>query len=811
MNTEYLAHISPDGRKQTVEEHLRSVAKLTSEMLSCIGLGSLGYLTGLLHDIGKLTSNFNRYICLAAAGEKVRRGSVNHTFAGVIFLWNRYHDKADPYERLVCELLCCAVGSHHELFDCLSPDGKSGFLHRLKKDRGELYYDEAEKEFLSRCASEEEINSLFSDAVREFKAAIPRIGCFGRSVLERLITSALIDADRTDTAAFMNGEQGSAPSLRSVLPAACISMETIIKNMQAGSNAVESIKKARSVISEECISFAEKPCGIYRLNVPTGAGKTAASFRYALSAALHKGNIRHIFYVAPLLTVLEQNADEIRRFVGDPSWVLEHHSNVVFDENETDELARYELLAERWDFPFIVTTMVQLLNTFFASKTTSIRRMCELCNSILIIDEVQSLPLKTLSLFNGTIDFLAKHCGTTVILCSATQPPLEDRSIRLKLGMIPDMVPFDKALWEPFRRADIIDARVINGLTAPELAALACEKAETYRSVLLICNTRKAAADIYRAVKDTADSSTAVRHLSASMCRMHRKHCLDELIERITTENGGKTICISTQLIEAGVDISFGCVIRTLAGLDSIVQAAGRCNRHGELKRDGNSIRGEVLIVNSRDENTAFLKDIKLAQDACAALLDDFRRCPEAYGSELFGKIAVNTYYSQLYMELNAASSGSTEYRINADGVSTTVYALLSKNEQSAEAADKETRELKAIMQQAFKTAGDAFEVFDESSRQVIVPYNEEAVRIICELSSERCASNMKRVKRLISEAKPYTVSVYDNALRRLENAGAILHCCDDSVLAVSPDISGIYDPETGLSTPQANGEALFM
>ncbi len=807
----YYAHISEGGRKQTVEAHLRSVASLTSEALSGIGLSSLGYLTGLVHDIGKYTTAFQSYLCRATAGEYVKRGSVNHTFAGTVFLWERFHGSTNSYGRLVCELMCCAAGSHHGLFDCLSPDGKSGFLQRLSKNRDELMYDEALQAFLSQCATESETDALFSAAVCEMQAAFPTITSFKISVLERMLTSALIDADRTDTAAFMSGKRETAPSLRSILPIAYRSVESAIGELQAKSEADEAIRKARGVISGLCLRFAEKPVGIYRLNVPTGAGKTAACLRYALASALHKENIRHIFYIAPLLTVLEQNADEIRRFVGERSWVLEHHSNVVFDRNRADELALYELLAERWDAPVIVTTLVQLLNTFFSSKTSCVRRMNALCNSILIIDEVQSLPIKTISLFNGVIDFLAKHCGTTVILCSATQPGLEDKCIGLRLDKAQDMVPFDHALWEPFKRVNVIDARTQFGMTEEELAMLAENKAKAFGSVLIICNTRKSAAKVYSAVKAAVDSSVCVKHLSASMCRMHRKQCLDELIGRLSSENGEATVCVSTQLIEAGVDISFGCVIRTLAGLDSIVQSAGRCNRHGELKRAGKAELGQLIIVNSRNENTSFLKEIKHAQNASTVLLDDYMHDPGRYDGELFGEKAVNAYYSQLYLETNAAADHSTEYPIHTENGVTTALALLSKNEKSQMLAPEEARRLKAIMHQAFKTVGDGFEVFDESSSAVIVPYDETAVDMINALCLCNSHTDMKRAEALIQQAKPYTVTVYDGMKRKLEEAGALLTCCDGSVITVNPTMAAFYDRELGLTIPEADGQAYII
>lgn len=811
---EYLAHISADDRKQTVEEHLRAVAVITSDRLSHVGLRSLGYLTGLVHDLGKYTDKFNKYIHSAAAGEDVKKGSVNHTFAGVIFFWERFHNTQDKYAALLCELICCAIGSHHGLFDCIDPDGKSGFLYRLQKDRSELEYNEAADRFIHLCAGYDEIDKLFEEALQELKATIPAIvnKCFYFSALERLITSALIDADRSDTANFMLNRTENELTLCSIAESAFDNLE----NRLVGFAADSPVQKSRKAFSDLCLSFAEKPGGVYKLSLPTGAGKTLASLRFALAKAANdpKG-IKRILYVAPLLTVLEQNAGEIRESVGNPDWVLEHHSNVVFDTDKKDELARYELLAENWSAPIIVTTLVQLLNTLFSGKTTCIRRMRALCGSIIIIDEVQSLPLKTLSIFNGMINFLTKVCKATVVLCSATQPELGDANIKLKLetGTDADIVPYDEALWAPFDRTEIINACTPYGMDAEELSRLAIEQLSEINSVLLICNTRKTAADVYSSTKRYAPEGTEVIHLSAAMCKKHRCDCLDRLKKAIDPASGKKTICVSTQLIEAGVDISFGCVIRTLAGLDSIAQAAGRCNRHGELMIEGKPAQGKVMIVRCKDENVTFLKEIRQAQQACDALLNDFAKTPAAFDDSLLSAKAVKKYYSKLFLEIKKDNAKIMEYPLKANGFfySITAYEMLSdNNEDLMNFAHNDIMLIKQRMRQSFKTVGDCFEVFDEGSRSVIVPYDETAVKTIEELSAIDADFDIAKAKQLIENAKPYTVSVYEGMLQRLKKAGAIISCCKDSVLAVNPYMPEIYDKETGLTAPKSGGNAYY-
>ena len=325
------------------------------------------------------------------------------------------------------------------------------------------------------------------------------------------------------------------------------------------------IGKARREISDRCRAMAEEPGGIYRLNVPTGGGKTLTSLRYALAHGEKWGKQRLIF-TSPLLSILEQNAAVIRDFVGDDAIVLEHHSNILRTDT-SDDLDQRELAVESWNAPVIITTLVQFLNTLFDGKTTAIRRFQALCNSVIVIDEVQTVPPRMLSMFNQAIDFLAKICGATVVLCSATQPCLEKTAHPIR-GEIRDLVPYDEKLWKPFRRTVITDA---GGKTLEEIGEFAREELEQAQSLLVVCNRKDEAEHLFRALRDSAEMAC---HLSASMCTAHRREALAEL--KLALEAGRKCLCVATQVIEAGVDISFHRVIRLAAGMDSVIQAAGR-------------------------------------------------------------------------------------------------------------------------------------------------------------------------------------------------------------------------------------------
>lgn len=389
-------------------------------------------------------------------------------------------------------------------------------------------------------------------------------------LLARLLLSAVIEGDRQDTAAFMGGRtpQNLPEDMTPVWAARLAYLEEKLRKFPGDG----AIAHARQQISETCRAFAENPPGIYRLNVPTGGGKTLSSLRYALAHAKRFSKKRLIF-TSPLLSILEQNADVIREFIGDDRLILEHHSNVVQTEASQDTLDKRELLVQSWNAPIILTSLVQLLNTLFDGKTTSIRRFQALCDSVIVIDEVQTVPVKLLSLFNLAIQFLSEQCRATIVLCSATQPCLEQAKHPLRRAP-EDIVPYDEALWAAFRRTEL---QRIGSRRLDELPDLIRAQMETTDSLLVVCNKKCEAVYLLTHTRSLEYRSF---HLSAAMCMQHRRDVLSRLQTALT--QGEKVLCIATQVIEAGVDISFDAVLRLTAGMGSIVQAAGRCNRNGE-------------------------------------------------------------------------------------------------------------------------------------------------------------------------------------------------------------------------------------
>lgn len=776
----FIAHrrLSADGSitEQPLRQHGESAAEIASAALADVGLEHAGRLAALLHDSGKATADFQAYL----SGESgKRRGSVIHTFQGCRYLLERYHNGDDAHRRLCAELLAYAVGAHHGLFDCVDSEHKLGLRYRMEK--ADIAYDEAVENFLSSCAEPETLDRLFEQAQAEITAVANKLASrflddgefsFEVGMLARLLLSAVIEGDRRDTAEFMNDAQIPQwpADMRPVWQARMAFLEEKLR----GFSSATSIARARQEISRQCRAAGEKPGGVYRLNVPTGGGKTLASLRFALAHA-QKHNLRRIIFTSPLLSILEQNAEVIRAFVGDDSLILEHHSNVVQTEQTGEALDERELLLETWTAPIIITTLVQLLNTLFSGKTSAIRRFHALCSSVLVIDEVQTVPTKMLTLFNLAIRFLTEICGATVVLCSATQPCLEQAAHPLEHA--PEaLVAYDEALWEPFRRTKI---EPIGGFRQAELPGLIRQLMQQAESLLVVCNKKSEAAELFRQLHT---EPWQCFHLSAGMCVQHRRDTLKAL--RSALQRGQKTLCISTQVIEAGVDISFQRVLRLAAGMDSVVQSAGRCNRNGEEAQ-----LQPVYLADCCDETLGKLPDIQRAKTATAALLDAYEKDPARFGGDLASDAAIAYYYRQLYREMGRTTLAQ-DYPLKSG---TSLYDLLSMNEKYADERCAGAEEF--CLWQAFKEAGQAFAVFDSDTTDVLVPYG-DGRRLIEGLCSQKAEYDLACRAALLQEAKGYTVPLYGWQREKLERCGGLRLICGGSVFTLC---DGFYDVHTGL------------
>ena len=790
---EYPAHIRKvDGKKyiQTVEEHCHGVAEIAAELLSDIGLEKTAYLAGMVHDLGKFSENFKNYIEKAADGEKVQRGSVNHTFAGVRFLLEKHSDEQlSGFSDIVLEIIAYAVGAHHGLFDCVDNNNNNGFTKRIQKEG--IDYLNAAQEFLKICCSKQDIEDLLKQSEKEFLPVFNEIEkladnadakiqntqiTFYIGFLARLILSAIIEADRSDTSQFMNGYSEKTVKNISEIWINCIkNVEQKLSTMPLD----KPINKTRAQISALCAEAGNLESGIYRLNLPTGAGKTLTSLRYALHHAL-KHNKKRIIFTMPLLSIIEQNAGIIHEYIGNEDILLEHHSNVI-ETDETGELDKRELLVESWDVPIIITTMVQLLNTLFAGKTANIRRMQALCISIIVIDEVQTVPDKMLSLFNLALNFLAIICNATIILCSATQPCFEKTMYPL-VKSVKDLITLTKEQETVFKRVRL---EYKGEMDCEELADFAAGILEENNSLLLVCNTKNEAAVMFNLLCSKIKDVKAF-HISAGMCTAHRKETIKEMQEALENKQQ-KVLGVSTQVIEAGVDVSFARVIRLLAGMDNIVQATGRENRNREF--DG---LAPGYIVRLKGEFLKGLSEIEAAKNAATNLLVKYKNNPQIYDDDLMSAKAVNEYYKSLYENVK---SGYHDFYI--ESVRDSILNLMSCNGNVD--SEKIPEYNKYFMHQALKTAGGLFTVFDESSIDIIVPYDrgKEIIQKIFAVGDK----DYEKLKAILKEAKLYTVSLFKYQKIKLEEQGALIFVPSAGVYILQ---DGYYDELTGLNLNQS-------
>ena len=799
MEKQLVAHVRErDKEIQTLEEHLEGVSRLAGQFTEKIGLKEIGQIAGLLHDVGKASQEFQNYI--GSATEQIAKdsenwvdfvslkGKVDHSTAGAQVVYQKLQER----DLKTGQALSLCVASHHSgLIDCLAPNGENSFQKRIDKEDDRTHVTEAwsklpeiqrkVSELLSTDVEEQMINALNSlKSLPESKATLH----FKYGLLARYLLSCLIDADRLDTADF---EFPSNYRIRNY--GSYRSWEELINRLdirllefknKADKNDVDEL---RQEVSQACFDFSTKRKGIYQLTVPTGGGKTLSSLRFALNHA-KKHEMDRIFYIIPYTSIIDQNADTVRQILEDKDKngqylnkvVLEHHSNIVEEKNQDDEKGeswlpkkRRRLLSENWDAPIVFTTQVQFLEALFGSGTRSVRRLHQLANSVIIFDEVQTIPIRVMKMFNAALQFLVDGGKSSVVLCTATQPLLdkiepEEHAIRITGKIIAD----ENALYGKLRRVEVFDQRK-NGASwnEDEVAQLASQELIEKGSVLIIVNTKNSAKGLYDAISAN-DNDADVYHLSTRMCPAHRLQVLAEIREKLDKKE--PVICVSTQLIEAGVDIDFGAVIRYQAGLDSIAQAAGRCNRSGKQEDEkGNKILGHVHIIKPANENIDRLKDIKEGTSITGRVLRDFERTPEKYGDDRLGLKSMELYYQYYFygrkdeMEYNVGANSSVERN-------ETLFNLLAQN-KTATNRHANKGGIVPFLSQAFQTAGREFKAIDSPTKGVIVQYGEKGKKLVGELCS---AFELEKQYELIKKAQRYSVNLFSYEFEKMTKAGII-------------------------------------
>lgn len=785
----FTAHIRDDTSRteQSVREHCEHTAEYAGENGKKLGLENTMYLAGLLHDVGKATEVFHEYIHQEI--KKYKKGEINHSSAGAIYL-NEKISVSGVIENRAKKLISYAIISHHGLSDSLTLEGEDKYAGRINPEQ-EIYYTQA-IENCSDFIQEEKIKNYFEKSKEEIAEISQKIEQLAANMihqkngevknflfgcLQRMMLSVLIDADRRDTINFMNGEE--IPVLNQEERTAffqnfLIKLENHIKKLeQTASLQNKWLTELRHKMSEQCLEASQKHSfGVYKLSIPTGGGKTYASFRYALSLAAKEKKDR-IIYTAPYLSILEQNAADLKQVLQNDENILEHHSNILFGEHQDENLKYYELLCDSWDSPVILTTMVRFLDILFGGSSSDIRRMNQLKNSVIIIDEAQSIPVKYINLFNTAVNFLAYICNSVIVMCTATQPIFENTKKPLLYSKNSDIIA--NMNHQAFKRTEIIGDYAETIFDTESLSEFIFKI--TKNNCLIILNTKSAVSKLYEAVKD--GSEYEVFQLTTNMCPQHRLDLIKEIRQKL--KNQEKVICISTQLIEAGVDISFETVVRSLAGLDSIAQAAGRCNRNGE-----NHTYGKAYMIQYEEENLSSLEEIRLARESMKTILK------KPHGDWLMPS-SISQFYRQYFFDRESDMDGSLSNFMTG----LTMYDLMGSNSFGrCRYQKKNNKKYGFPIPQAFKTAASYFSPIEQKHTISIIVYYQNSKELIFHL---RNAETLQESKKYLNLLQRYTVNILRNSsiYRKFETMGVFEEqLFDGSVLILSEKY---YDQNSGL------------
>ena len=709
----FFAHIAEGNRTQTVKDHLLGTAQRSAAFAAEFGAADFGRLVGQAHDIGKASRNFQKRL---NGGPKV-----DHATAGAI--------ECARIDALMSA--CCVVGHHGGLpdFGNLVADqpGDPTFVGRLKRGIEGGIPPYTWKDRLPTVPPEPDFQN----------------DDYLRALWTRMLYSCLVDADYLDTEEFMSGgsiRRGEYDSL----PVLLDRLEQHIAGYFPPQN---ELNRSRCQILKSCMDAGSGPKGIYTLTVPTGGGKTVASLAYALRHAV-KNNMRRIIYVIPYTSIIEQNAEVFRQILGDQN-VVEHHSGAAFDSEEetNDTKSRQRLAAENWDAPVIVTTAVQFFESLYSNRPSKCRKLHNIANSVIIFDEAQMLPTPHLRPCVGVISNLVAHFEATAVLCTATQPVLNDLIRAFVPGTcVMEICPNRTELYAQFRRVSFQNAGTLsNTALADALSA--------HSQVLCIVNTRKAAQEIYKNLTGEGNF-----HLSTLMYPAHRQAVLQAVRQRL--KGGLPCRVVSTSLIEAGVDVDFPTVYREMAGLDSILQAAGRCNRNGKHRADQSIV---TIFTGELPAPALFRTNIGATVEALAG------------GRDPGDPESIQRYFTALRSMVGDSLDKAhvvTHLRNGISGCSL-----------------------------PFETVARDFHLIDQATKTVYIPL--EGGKELCDSLLSGCAT-----RNIYRKAGQYSVSIYEQHYQALLSAGDIMPLDEESGILTN---FALYSDNTGLSMQADTGRAEFI
>lgn len=773
-----IAHFrGSDKRVQTVKKHLKNVQALAEGFGTKLGLSRMAGLAGLLHDMGKLSKKFQDYIqeAMDNPDQPPKRGDVDHATAGGRLLYDLYGHKDTPQiKRLLVEIVGNVIVSHHSyLHDYLDPQLHSPYAKRINKpDIPE--YEVVKRRFFDQVLSTQELHQYVNEAAIEFQAYlhvnVPLSLESRLMYVTKFLFSVLIDADRTDAWRFDEGVE-ERPLKESVQDRFRIYYGNLIDELrrkQESQGDRTAINQIRSALSEQCEQFASRASDIYTLSIPTGGGKTLASLRYALKHAIsdHAPKQR-IIYVVPYTTIIEQNASEVRRILEKgmeaDSGILEHHSNIVAreDEDEGEEgrptvRQKMKLARDNWDAPIIFTTMVQFLNVFYAHGSRNVRRLHNLCESVLIFDEVQKVPSHCVSLFNEALNFLKQFGRSSIVLCTATQPALDTVTRRLDISPDAEIVANLSKVSGELKRVEVVDLTQ-QSFNTERLGKFIEDQLHEVRNVLVILNTKAVVKKLYQHFQ-FIDCNVPIFHLSTSMCAAHRQKLLTKIKKRL--EKKERLVCVTTPLIEAGVDISFQCVIRSLSGLDSIAQAAGRCNRHME-----GPVRN-VYVITHEEEELGSMREVKAGKQEASKILIDGTRTQKICKEDVLAGAAMRRYFQSFYDTLQA----DLNYYIEPLRRQMTQLLFAPRGTWEQVCKQNGVSVPPLYQMSSYRTAAKHFKVIQDHTTDVIVPYK-EGKDVIADLLG---ASTISDLSCALYKAQQYTVSLYKPDMRQLERNGGV-------------------------------------
>jgi len=710
MNDNYIAHVREHSDDtwaipHYLSDHLEKTAELAEKFADKFGSKKWGKAAGFAHDAGKGRVKWQNYLRLRSgyydeeAHLEGKPGKIPHAIHGAKLV-------EELYGKGIGRILSyCIAGHHAGLPDWSGAEGAG----------------QSSLEF--QLAQVKDLDEVEQSVIEEIQSSKPSLPPWqfstglDMSLWIRMIYSCLVDADFLNTESYMDKEKATYRSGYCSIQELLERLNYFNKQLDKTSEDIP-INKIRRNIRNKCTEMAKEPLGIFSLSVPTGGGKTLSSLAFGLKHA-KKHNLDRIIYVIPYTSIIEQNANVFRSVLGEDQ-VVEHHSSL--DENDTTPKSR--LASENWDAPVIVTTSVQFFESLFAAKPSCCRKLHNIANSVVVLDEAQLVPIDYLAPILETMQLLVGHYSVSFVISTATQPAFGERTVEGKpfkgLKNIREIIGDQgdvKKLYDSLKRVTVqLPEDFRTASTWEEIA----DELKEYDQVLCIVSDRKSCRELHKMMPK------GTYHLSALMCGQHRSEVIEKIKEGL--KNKEPVRVISTQLVEAGVDFDFPVVYRALSGLDSIAQAAGRCNREGKLSKPGKV----VVFVAPRKLPIGILR--KAADTTCSILAANHYQAPLEY--RVYQK-----YFSELYWKANSLDTKGIISLLNPDRQDCGIY---------------------------FRTAAEKFKIIDDSLQKTIIVRYGESDKMIDLLK------NNGPDRGLMRKLQRYTVNIYNDDFYQMLQRGSI-------------------------------------